>query len=81
LNPPTTGVLASAKALEAIVPPLVVTTIGMPEPIVWAPDPPTFLIVSRVVPVAVPPLTMIWSAAEPDPPSAAFMTIPAPVPR
>ena len=32
LKPPTTGVLASAKALGAIVPPLTATTSGMPEP-------------------------------------------------
>ena len=39
-----------------------------------------FLIVSKVVPVALPPLTMIWSAAELDPPSVAFMVMLAPEP-
>ena len=71
MNAPTTGVLASEKASDEIVPPLVATTIGMPAPVVAPPPPPMFLIVSKVEPVALPPLMMILSDAEFDPPSAA----------
>ena len=61
--------LASLKAVVVVVPPLVTTTTGMPEPVVAAPAlfALAFLIVSAVVPVAVPPLMTIWSVSEPPP--------------
>jgi hypothetical protein len=43
----------------------------MPAPVVAPPTPPTFLIVSKVEPVALPPLMMILSDAELAPASAA----------
>ena len=60
-NPPAVTGVASLKAVVDVVPPLVTTTTGMPEPVVAAPAllALAFLIVSAVVPVAVPPLMMI----------------------
>ena len=79
-KPPTTGVLARAKALEAVVPPLATITTGIPLPVVCAPTPPTLWIVRKVEPVAFPPLITSSSEAEPVPPSTVFMVRFAPVP-
>src|ERR1700729_467297 len=80
LKPPAIGVLASAKASGETEPPFFARTSGMPLPDVCPPRPPTLLIVSRVEPVAFPPLMIIWSPAEPDPLSATFMVMFAPFP-
>src|SRR5580704_13983769 len=52
----------------------------MPAPVVNAPVPPAFLIVSEVAPVAEPPLTINWSVEEPLPPNTVFSVKLAPVP-